>query len=414
MPMSVKTFFFVVFVAMMMGSSSTAYTKSLKGFIQTSYVDIDNDAPWLDSWLENGTGVTRYDSNNEGLRFNQALLEGQLDIGDHWSFDGSLLAYSDGQKSLGVTEAAFNYQPITEKLKHTLRVGAFYPNMSLENVDIGWHSPYTYSFSAINSWFGEELRIIGAEYKVSYLGRRHNSPHSIEIVGSLYGSNDGFGSLLSWRGWAIHDRQTLLGERVNFANYPSFEEGVLSQQPSSVEPFKETDDRPGYYVGAHWRFKNSSDLRIYYYDNLADPEKIEPSGQYAWDTQFSSVAWQYRFNKNTRLLTQWVKGATEMGPNVVAIDFESYYLLLSHAWNKNRLSFRYDWFDTTETDKYKFDPNNSQGFSYTLAWRHQLKPFIEVGMEYLFVDSDNENRKLFGRPESSEQQQIQWVFRAKF
>ena len=38
-----------------------------------------------------------------------------------------------------------------------IRFGAFYPPFSLENADLGWQSPFTYSYSAINTWLGEEV-----------------------------------------------------------------------------------------------------------------------------------------------------------------------------------------------------------------------------------------------------------------
>ena len=393
--------------------SAAASANSLKGFAQASWVDISNDTRWLQSWLRGGTGVTRFDSEEDQLQANQAVLEGQLDFADSWSADLTALAYHDGETNLGVTEALLTYKPISDGWRHQVRAGAFYPVMSLENVATGWHSPYTYSFSAINSWIGEELRVLGAEYQLTRPGRRYNSPHSWTLVGSVFGGNDGLGTLLSWRGWAMHDRQTLLGERVNFADYPSFM-GMLEDQPPWVEPFKETDHNLGYYVGAHWRLRNQSDLRIYYYDNRGDGEEIESSGQYAWDTEFVSVAWQYRFNRNTRLLTQWMHGNTKMGKPTVDMDFSSYYVMLSHKLNQHRFSVRYDWFDTTELDDYPIDPNDSQGDAWTLAWRYSVNEHIEVGAEYLDLTSDNESRELWGwRPQES-QHQTQIVLKLSF
>ena len=45
----------------------------------------------------------------------------------------------------------------------SVKTGAFFPTISLENDDLGWTSPYTLTPSAINSWIGEELRTIGSE-----------------------------------------------------------------------------------------------------------------------------------------------------------------------------------------------------------------------------------------------------------
>ncbi len=386
---------------------------SLSGFAQASWVDIDNDAAWMQSWLRNGTGVSRYDTDEDQWQFNQAVLEAQYDVSTDWSLEATALAFDDGESELGITEALLTYKPLSEGWRQQVRLGAFYPVMSLENVDTGWHSPYTYSFSAINSWVGEELRILGAEYQLTRPGRPFNSPHSWTFVGSTFAGNDGLGTLLSWRGWAIHDRQTLLGERVNFADYPSFT-GLLERQPAWVEPFKETDHNLGVYAGVHWRYRNRSDLRVYVYDNRGDGEQLESSGQYAWDTRFTSIAWQYRFNRSTRLLTQWMSGNTKMGKPAVDLDFSAYYLLLSHKMEKHRISIRYDWFDTTELDDYGMDPNDSQGDAWTLAWRYPVTEHLEIGAEYLRLTSDNENRELWGWDQEERQQQTQLVVNINF
>ena len=50
----------------------------------------------------------------------------------------------------------------------SVKTGAFFPTISLENDDLGWTSPYTLTPSAINSWIGEELRTIGSEAILRY------------------------------------------------------------------------------------------------------------------------------------------------------------------------------------------------------------------------------------------------------
>ena len=44
-----------------------------------------------------------------------------------------------------------------------LRAGAFFLATSRENVDALWENAYAISSSALNSWFGEELRPIGLD-----------------------------------------------------------------------------------------------------------------------------------------------------------------------------------------------------------------------------------------------------------
>src|SRR5258705_9405197 len=56
------------------------------------------------------------------------------------------------------------YRPVsTSAFRWSIKAGAFFPPISLENTEIGWTSPWTLTPSAINAWVGEELRTIGLE-----------------------------------------------------------------------------------------------------------------------------------------------------------------------------------------------------------------------------------------------------------
>ena len=74
----------------------------------------------------------------------------------------------------------------------------------------GWRSPYTLSFSAINTWVGEELRTIGAEYSLDWLGRSHGHDFDFTLSAAGYGWNDTAGTVIATRGWGLHDRQSTL------------------------------------------------------------------------------------------------------------------------------------------------------------------------------------------------------------
>lgn len=387
----------------------------VKGLIQAGWSDSDTDVPWMQSWLRKGTGLTRYDNENEGVDIVQAALEGRFELTDALTFDAAGIYYPDGDKGFGFTEALLTYKPLSPGWRSRYRLGMFYPEMSFENPDTAWNSPYTYTYSVINSWIAEEMRILGFEGQWTRPGRSFNSPHSWTLNAALYQHNDTAGTLLTWRGWAMHNRQTRYGERVEMADYPSLMY-YLNGQPSWVEPFAEIDDRVGAYIGGHWQYQKRSDLRLYYYYNEGDPLSKDRDRQYAWRTEFSSLAWQYRFNKSTRLLTQWMQGSTTMGPNAVSrIDYESFYIMLSHKWNQHRFSLRYDDFETVETDNVPQDPNDSDGHAWTLAWRYDVHKNWQVGAEWLSLESYNENRYvLWNWPAEESQQQIQAVVQYKF
>ncbi|TQV72370.1 hypothetical protein FLL45_19345 [Aliikangiella marina] len=399
----------------------SANSNEFNGLLQVGLSYSDTDKPWLVSWLRNGTGVTRFDSENDGLDINLLALEYTTDFSDSTSIQLSGIYYPDGEERFGITEAFVDINPIAEGWKNSGRIGLFYPSFSFENPDTAWNSPYTYSFSAINTWVAEELRILGGEWSLTRPGKAFRSPHTFKFVASLYTANDPIGTILSWRGWGLSQRQTFWGERVEFADYPSLDT-VLSFQPPWVEPFEEIDDNIGYYVGTHWRYKTNSELRVYFYDNNADEtERISPQGQYAWETNFVSIAWQYRFNKHTRILTQYMNGETVMGWSetgddyVVQAPFNAFYLLASHKQGEHRFSIRYDKFKVEDEDAYPLsDPNNSDGDAWTINWRYNLTAQTQFGIESLWVDSTNQSRTLWNWPAREKQHQMQAILQYRF
>lgn len=363
--------------------------------------------PWLQSWLREGTGIHRYDSTHEGALMSQALLELTGDIGNISALNITGFYTDDSDNPLGFSEAFAKLTPLTESWRHSFRLGGFYPQMSLENTDLGWQSRYTYSFSAINSWVAEEMRVFGAEWQAQLPKSRAYQNHKWSLVGSAFINNDGLGTLLAWRGWALHDRQSRFNDRIAMANYPSFTE-VFPMQPNWVEPFQETDSKPGFYLGGHWQYRKRSDFRLYYYDNNAKDTEIDSSGQYAWHTRFTSAAWQLRLGQSTRVLAQYMTGGTSMADNMVAADFSAWYLMISQTlFDQHRLSLRYDNFKVEETDLWPTDPNDSDGDAWTLAWRYQAHQHVNLGVEYLHSKSHNQNRSLWDWPVTSQQKQLQ-------
>jgi len=77
------------------------------------------------------------------------------------------------QDSRRLDGGVLQYRPYP-RAGYRLRVkaGAFHAPVSLENRAPGWDSPYTLSYSALNSWLGEELRTIGLEAQLDWLGTR--------------------------------------------------------------------------------------------------------------------------------------------------------------------------------------------------------------------------------------------------
>jgi hypothetical protein len=355
------------------------------------YFNTQNDtASYLAPWWQKGTGqFANHTDVGAGPQYLVALLETESD------FSATVHAqwHRAPEAGLGVTEAWVNWSPLPlAGYRVRGRAGMFYPAMSLENTDLAWTSPYTNSFSAINSWIAEEVKTRAVELSVSRPGRFFKSDHSFQWVGALFQGNDPAGSILTWRGFALHNLQTGIGERVDFANYPSIAAGgAVEPQPAWVEPNRELDHKTGYYLGTHWLYQDQTEVRLYWYDNRGEPTTFK-HGQYAWDTRFVSLALQQQLTEQWRLLAQYLNGDTAMGEQVVVADYRSHYLMLNYQVAQHSLSLRYDHFEVFDKDQTPGDNNNGKGHSWTLNWTYQWTEHFHVALEHSSLQSWQPNR----------------------
>lgn len=400
--MNHKTLFISVFLWAAIAASSHA--NQLKGIVQV-YLSQAND---LASYQNQGTGILRYDENKLGVQ--QALLSGDLDLSSSLSLNVVANYYQDGEQNLGFTQAQLIYKPLSnDTVRFKGRAGFFYPRVSLENVDDGWLSPFTYTQSAINSWIGEELRTAGVEFSLYSPGRARNSPWSWELIAAGYKANDPLGTLISWRGFAMHDRQSLHNDKIRFAPYPTVIDREIIWHPSYVEPFHELDGDLGVYIGVHANYFNRTTFRYYYFDNLTDPIEINEQRLYGWRTKFHSMSFQHKFTPKTRVISQWMSGSTLMGERFVFVDFNAWYVMLSHKINQHRFSARFDRFIVQEDDAIPVDQNDSDGMGLTFAWRYDLDNRWQLGFEQHFNRNSAQNRATLGLPVDTNQQQSLFV-----
>ena len=190
------------------------------------------------SFLDNGQGKLRFDAEHEGIQLGRLRAAWTQPIGEVLSIHVDASTWDDDDKNpIDLTEAYLEYRPYPRAgWRPRLRLGAFYPPMSLENRARGWETPYTISPSAISSWVGEELRTIGLEGQFDWLGTRQGHAFDLQLTGAVFGWNDPAGTMLARHGFALHDRQTTLFGRV----------GAPQSNPAATkkELFHEMDDRP--------------------------------------------------------------------------------------------------------------------------------------------------------------------------
>ncbi len=357
---------------------------------ELGYTSVRAQPNSLRPWWQEGTGQLAIAKSD--WMFGQQLASVNITPDSDFSatINGQFEQFADFE--FGLIEYWLNYAPLPiDGYRLRARAGWFYPAMSLENTDVAWSSPYGSSFSAINSWIGEELRAQGIEISLNRPGRAFNSSHSFTAVAATYQGNDPIGTLISWRGFALHSAQTSLNQTIAFARYPSLWQPPLNWQPSWVKPFVEVDDRLGFYLGLHWQWQQQTEVRIYHYDNNADPLAFAKD-QYAWHTKFSHIAWQHQFSDRWKLVSQWMQGNTEMGPSVVNVDFNLWFVLANYQLEDWQFGARYDKWRQIDRDFTAKDDNNGDGAGLTATIQYQWTPEISLQLEWLLLDTTQQSR----------------------
>jgi hypothetical protein len=371
------------------------------------------------SWTEGFVGKLRYD--DDGLVLNRAFLDYRGRLADTLRAHVVLEAYDDDLgNAIDVTQAYVEWRPLPQtETRYRLRLGTFYPRISLENVDPGWSSRYTLNSSAINTWVAEELRSTGAELTISRRPAALGGAHTFSANVAAFVGNDPAGSLLAWKGWSVHDRQSRFSDDLPLPPLPQLEPGRLFEyQDPYVEPFQEIDSEIGYYINAEWRFGKKFLIRAMHYDNRADPEAFE-DGQYAWTTIFDHVGVQTTLPGEIGLVAQWMSGSTVMGTVIddtraVDVEYYSYFALLTRTFANHRVSVRYDHFDVSQNDQTFEDNNPENGHAWTLAYQYSFSDKFTLATEWLSIKTHHCAWVYYGISPTATERQTQVTLRLRF
>jgi hypothetical protein len=383
--------------------------------LDIGYVNISG----YESWTEGSAGKLRYAEN--GVTLNRAFLDYEGRLADTLNATIVVEAYDDALgAAVDFTEAYLEWRPLPRSAnRYRLKVGGFYPHISLENVGRGWSSPYTMNFSAINTWVAEELRSFGAELSWSRKPVSLGGTHEFSVNAAVFKGNDPAGALLSWKGWSVHDRQSRFSDKLPLPPLPQIQPGMMfaAQDPYTV-PFREIDDEAGYYVNAEWRYSNHLLVRVMLYNNEADPASIV-SGQYGWYTEFDHLGVQTTLPGDVGLVAQWMSGSTVMGPvvngaNVVDVEYESYFLLLTKSFGKHRISARYDNFDVTENDSTPGDDNGERGRAWTTSYQYGFSDRVTLAAEWLSIQTHRYALVYYGLDPTVTERQLQLSLQLRF
>jgi hypothetical protein len=316
-----------------------------------------------DAFQWGGFASLRGGSNNSGP-FVTDQLGAQLQLGLDWSASPTFLAHvhllartDDGEAErghAGTPEAYLEFNTPAGAGRLRLRGGAFFLPTSRENVDALWENPYAISSSALNTWFGEELRPVGLDASWMQGG--------FVLGGTLFRGNDTFGALPVDRGWALHDRWTLLGEKVESGEYFT---SVSAENDGRLGYAARGGYGKGAFAALFTHIDNRSDGRLY-------------GDLYNWTTRFELFGAELSRGDWTAAGEFGWGPTTLVFPGGSATDeLRAGYLLVSRRLPRGRLSVRFDaWRGSYQgTDELRWDR------SVTAAAFWSPLPRLRAGVE---------------------------------
>ena len=338
------------------------------------------------SWIEGGFGrldLGARDSHDTAWRSNAVAQLGADWAPTSWlNLHAQVLGRAEPSTNKGrrggVVEAFAEVHSETWQV----RAGQFFLGTSRENVGPLWTSPYSSSFSALNSWIGEEVRPIGVDVQWK--------PNFFVSGGvTAFRGNDSMGTLLGWRGWAVGNRLSVYNEAVPLPPLFSFRTGFVDQRADGTVPFeRDLDGRTGFAARVRAQLPERAMIQFTRLDNRGN--RNEYRDEYAWRTRFNMVSAQAGTNSPLTALAEYGWGTTGMGhpPIFVQADIYAAYVLLSWHEGMNRFTGRIDRFATRDRDGAPVETNTEQGTSWTVAWLRDLNPKLRLATEFTQVTGD--------------------------
>jgi len=361
-----------------------------------------------DSWLDGGFGKLRYGGDNGDTEARAEIASADVAWKPQLGFNFSGLVSVTWQPGLeeheaGLSEAYLKFRSNPAPTRFEARAGVFWPPVSQEHSGSNWLVTDSITPSAINTWIGEEVKVLGLEGKAeTMLG-----DHELALTGAVFLHDDTSGTLLSYRGWALHDVRMTTNA---YLPLPPLSPAVAPYQDDETSPFWELDDRVGFYARADWTPPVPVTFNALYYDNRGDGLSGHDM-QGSWRTRFWNLGAMATLGVRTVAKSQVMFGNTIIGPDTpmgypVDVDFAAAYLLITRELGPGKLSVRGDWFETSDNSYIAYDNNNEKGWAAMLAYKAELTDFAYLVVEVLHVSSDRDGRLLYGGIAADQHQTI--------
>jgi hypothetical protein len=364
--------------------------------------------------LNGGLGKTERGSGRQpsaaGVAMDALVLRGVAEIAPDFRFIGEVRADPRQRTAIDLLDAYAVWRPVSiTRWRWSVKGGAFFPPISLENEGIGWTSDWTLTPSAINSWVGDELRTIGTEGTLEWRG----DVDHIEVKASIYGWNQPAGAAIENRGWAFTGMPLGLFDDLHLTHTQA--QSLRPGGHAYTDNFKQLDGTPGWYAAVSWDRPDFGKVRLMRYDNMADPQRHD-SNDFAWRTKFWSLGYSTEIGELV-VLAQAMIGSTVIQPRPIFIsttDFWAAYVLVGWEHQNWRYALRFDKFGTNETQPAVVPANSEHGLALTAAITWSPVKWAHVTGELLEVDSWRTQRLNFGKSPRVVETQAQLALRLYF
>jgi hypothetical protein len=278
-----------------------------------------------------------------------------------------------------------------------------WPPVSQEHAGSNWTVEDTITPSAANSWIGEEVKVLALEGSIEH----RFGEHQVKLTAAAFRHDDMAGTLLAYRGWALHDfKATPDGDLP----LPPLAPAAAPYQDTITTPFLELDGRTGYYARLDWRPPLPFAINVFRYDNEGDRVSSWRK-QTSWRTRFWNLGAMATLRPGTVAKGQVMWGNTLVGADTpmgvpVDVDFAAAYLLIGHELGGGKLTVRGDWFEITDNSFVATNDNNEHGWAALAAYRHPIVRHVEGVVELLHVWSYREGRELYGGVDGDQRQTL--------
>ena len=377
------------------------------------------------SWTDGSLGKLRFggDPNDSAgdprlrVNFGKAGIAWQPRLS--WSLSGTVVVEAQGGPHVeaGLSQAYLTYKPLgSGRFQFSARAGLMWPPVSLEHTGPEWAMKDTLTPSAINSWIGEEVKLVGAEASGSFqLGQ---STLTATLGG--FDVNDTAGALVTFRGWGMHDRTALATRQMPL---PPLNDFMSYAQPRYTHPLLDMESglfrKPGYYAKLALDLPSNVHLEMFHYDNNGSPDLANAALEWGWRTKFDNVGLVMQPAPGWQVRAQALHGRTLMGDEssgVLWIDttFSAAYGMVTHQAGKYSLSARLDLFGTRNRGSVELQDDNEDGWAMTLAGKRQFTPQLSGIIEFLRIDSTRQARARSGLAAQQTQNQLQMALQVRW